>query len=266
MSALLLLTNDDGIHAGGILALKQALVGIGEIVVVAPDRPRSASGHSITLHKPLRVNKVRMPDGGEWYSTSGTPSDCVMLAGNELLPRKPDLVLSGINDGPNLGWDLTYSGTVAAAMEGAIMGCQAMAISLVNTGHHPEWDYTVAARFAAEAARLLLAEPLPPHVLLNVNVPIPPDGRVRGARLTVQGVRRYPGQVEKRVDPFGKTYYWLGGDLPEDTLQEGSDVHAVAEGFVSVTPVQLDLTCYAVLDELRNCSALGRMLRQFGSQ
>jgi 5'-nucleotidase len=260
MDALILLTNDDGIHAEGLFALNAALASLGRVVVVAPDRPRSASGHSITLHKPLRIAKVKMPGGGEWYSTTGTPSDCVLLAVHEILRRRPDLVVSGINDGPNLGWDLTYSGTVAAAMEGAIIGAQAMAISLVNTGNHPEWDYGLASEFALRVASLLLREPLPPHVFLNINVPMPPDKRLRGVMLTHQGIRRYPGRIEKRVDPAGRVYYWLGGDVPEDRLEPGSDVEAVSKGYVSITPIHLDLTNYALLEQLKSSPGFAKLL------
>lgn len=263
MSALILLSNDDGVHAKGLAALRNALSPLGRVVVVAPDRPRSASGHSITLHKPLRIAKLEMPQGGEWYATSGTPSDCILLAAHEILRRPPDLVVSGINDGPNLGWDLTYSGTVAAAMEGAIMGAQAVAVSLVNTGSHPKLDYTIAAEFAFRTAQLLLNSPLPRHSLLNVNVPLPPDMRVRGALITHQGVRRYPGRIEKRADPSGRVYYWLGGDVPEDRMDPGSDVEAVANGYISVTPIHLDLTSYALLDDLKQDPVFTALLDTF---
>jgi len=206
-----------------------------------------------------------MPHGGEWYSTSGTPSDCILLAAHEILGRPPDLVVSGINDGPNLGWDLTYSGTVAAAMEGAIMGAQAVAVSLVNTGSHPKPDFSTAAEFAFRAASLLLDSPLPQHSLLNVNVPLPPDMRVRGALITHQGVRRYPGRIEKRTDPSGRVYYWLGGDVPEDRMDPGSDVEAVANGFISVTPLHLDLTSYSLLDQLKQDPGFTALLHAFTS-
>src|SRR5438874_2116609 len=171
----ILITNDDGIQAEGLLALKQALSEIAEVEIVAPDRPRSACGHSITLHKPLRVTEVRLPDGSPAYSTTGTPSDCVSLAVLDILrDRPPDVVVSGINYGPNLGWDLTYSGTVSAAMEAAINGLQSFAISVAwrlervikeeeDDGPRPPTDFSVAARFAVRLAELLRAHPLPPH-------------------------------------------------------------------------------------------------------
>jgi 5'-nucleotidase len=253
----ILVTNDDGIHAEGLMAVKRALDSLGQVSVVAPDRPRSACGHSITLHKPLRVSQVTLPDGSTAYTTSGTPSDCVTLAALDLMrDAPPELVVSGINHGPNLGWDLTYSGTVSAAMEGAILGMQAFSISVAwrlqrmveeEEGPAPPIDFSHAARFAAELTRRLQERPLPPHSLLNVNVPPrPPSGVVT----TRQGIRRYPGRVDRRLDPMGRVYYWLGGDDPEDQMEEGSDVKAVADGKISVTPIQLDLTDYPLLKEL----------------
>jgi 5'-nucleotidase len=250
----ILLTNDDGVHADGLMALKRALDEVAEVTVVAPDRPRSACGHSITLHKPLRLSEAVLPDGSHGWVTNGTPSDCVTLALLDVLKGNlPDLVFSGINHGPNLGWDLTYSGTVSAAMEGAIAGVPAVAISLAwrfrrmieeEEGPAPPMDFTSAARFAAQLARRLEAHPLPDHTLLNVNVP---RGEPKGVRITRQGVRRYPGKLEKRVDPMGRNYYWLGSDEPVDVHDEGTDVKAIADDFVSVTPIQLDLTDYDVL-------------------
>jgi 5'-nucleotidase len=253
----ILLTNDDGVHAEGLLAVKKALEPVGEVTVVAPDRPRSACGHSITLHKPLRVATVTLADGSTAYATSGTPSDCVTLAALDLLRgSRPDLVVSGINHGPNLGWDLTYSGTVSAAMEGAILGMQSFSISVAwrlqrmieeEEGPAPPIDFSHAARFAARLAALLAKRPLPPHTLLNVNVP---PRAPSGVEVTRQGIRRYPGKVDRRVDPMGRTYYWLGGDDPQDQMEEGTDVKAVAEGRISVTPIQLDLTDHPLLTEL----------------
>jgi 5'-nucleotidase len=245
----ILITNDDGVHAEGLMVLKAALDKIGRVFVVAPDRPRSACGHSITLHKPLRAEKVHLKDGSVAYSSNGTPSDCVSLALLGILDEPVDLVVSGINHGPNLGWDLTYSGTVSAAMEGAITGVPSFAIS-VST-YSPHIDYGIAASFAADLARLLDEHKLPESTLLNVNVPDLAASDIKGVKVTRQGKRRYSGQLEKRTDPMGRDYYWLGGDLPEDTLEEGTDVHAVAEGWVSVTPVHLDLTDYASIESVR---------------
>jgi 5'-nucleotidase len=245
----ILITNDDGVYAEGLLALKAALDPIGTVHVVAPDRPRSASGHSITLHKPLRLNKVRLPDGSRGYSTNGTPSDCVSLAVLDVVGRKVDLVASGINWGPNLGWDLTYSGTVSAAMEAAIMGIPAFSISVASYEEGISFDY--AAEFSAFLAKKLLQHGLPADTLLNVNVPNQPASHIRGIEVTRLGKRRYAGKVEKRVDPMGRAYYWLGGDAAIDELDEGTDVRAIADDKVSVTPVHLDLTGYAALEQLR---------------
>jgi 5'-nucleotidase len=247
-AANILVTNDDGIYAEGILALKSALEGVGKVHVVAPDRPRSASGHSITLHKPLRVSKVRLPDGSYGYATNGTPSDCVSLGILDVVGAKIDLAVSGINWGPNLGWDLTYSGTVSAAMEAAIMGIPAFAISVAS--YDDEVSFGYAADFAAFMARLVLKNGLPPDTLLNINVPNEPAAHICGVEVTRQGKRRYLGKIEKRVDPMGRTYYWLGGDAAIDELEEGTDVKALADDKVSVTPVHLDLTGYHALDQL----------------
>jgi len=254
----ILITNDDGVQAEGLAALRRALSHIAEVTVVAPDRPRSACGHSITLHKPLRLTEAVTADGAPAWASNGTPSDCVTLALLDVLAdRPPDLVFSGINQGPNLGWDLTYSGTVSAAMEGVIAGVPSVAISVAwrfrrvieeEGGPLPVLDFGAAAEYAVALARHLREHPLPPHTLLNVNVP---HTSPRGVRVTRQGVRRYPGKLDKRVDPMGRAYYWIGGDDPEDVHDEGTDVKAIADGFVSVTPVQLDLTDFGLIERFR---------------
>lgn len=246
----ILLTNDDGVHAEGLLAAKAALESLGTVHVIAPDRPRSACGHSITLHKPLRADRVRLRDGSTAYASNGTPSDCVSLGLLGVVEQKVDLVVSGINKGPNLGWDLTYSGTVSAAMEGAISGIASIAISVATYG--PDADYSVAARLAVELARILQAHRLPESTLLNVNVPPVALDSIEGIVVTRQGKRRYTGNIEKRTDPTGRAYYWLGGDLPVDTLEEGTDVKAVAGNFISVTPVHLDLTDHNALADMHS--------------
>ena len=244
----ILITNDDGIHADGLMAVKSALDRVGRVYVVAPDRPRSACGHSITLHKPLRADEVRLPDGSKAFASNGTPSDCVSLALLGLVEGGVDLIVAGINGGPNLGWDLTYSGTVSAAMEGAIMGVQSFSISV--TTHEAEVDYSVAAAFAVRLARILQDHRLPPSTLLNVNVPALPASEIKGVQVTRQGRREYTGKLEKRSDPSGRAYYWLGGDLPVDQLEEGTDVKAIADDYISVTPIHLDLTDYNALTEM----------------
>jgi len=246
----ILITNDDGVHARGLLVLKGALNAVGDVFVVAPDRPRSACGHSITLHKPLRAERVTLADGSTAWSSNGTPSDCVSLALLGLLDVKMDLVVSGINHGPNLGWDLTYSGTVSAAMEGAINGVQSFAISVAS--HEREVDYALAAKLAARIAVILRDNKLPESTLLNVNVPGLPASQIKTIEITKQGRRRYAGLIEKRSDPSGRDYYWLGGDLPVDELDEGTDVKAISDGKISITPVHLDLTDYVTIDTVRS--------------
>ena len=242
----ILLTNDDGVYAEGLSVLRTALAEVGEVTVVAPERPRSASGHAITLHKPLRAETVRIPWGGEGFATNGTPSDCVVLGIFALMPHC-DLVVAGINLGPNIGEDLTYSGTVSAAMEGAICGLPAIAVSLAA---FESPAYGPAARFAARLAQQVLRRGLPPDVLLNVNVPNIPEEEIAGVAITHQGKRRYEGRVERRLDPRGRAYYWLGGEIIEDVAGAGSDGDALRHGKISITPLHLDLTSYPMAEAL----------------
>jgi 5'-nucleotidase len=244
----ILVTNDDGIYAPGLAALQRALSGLGEVVVVAPDRPRSATGHAITLHKPLRINTVELPGDGTAYMTNGTPSDCVVLGMMDLLDEQPALVVAGINLGPNLGEDLTYSGTVSAAMEASLMGVPAFAISVAS---YEAQDYGPAARYAERLAREIIESGLPPGTLLNVNVPDLPEGKLGPVAVTRQGRRRYEGRLERRLDPRGRPYFWLAGEVLEEADPGGTDVEAVNQGRISVTPVRLDLTADDCLDELR---------------
>ncbi|HDN80345.1 MAG TPA: 5'/3'-nucleotidase SurE, partial [Chloroflexi bacterium] len=203
----ILVTNDDGVEAPGLLSLKKALEAIGEVAVFAPDHNWSAAGHPKTMHKPLRVEEVRLADGTLAYASNGAPSDCVALAILGLLPRKPDLVVSGINLGGNMGHDITYSGTVAAAIEAVISGIPAIAVSIDTFSS--DADYSVAARFAARLARYVLEKGLPPYTLLNVNVPALPADEIKGVRLTRLGRRVYKDVLIRRKDPRGKDYYWL---------------------------------------------------------
>ncbi len=242
---LILVSNDDGVHSAGIAALARALGDLGEVVVVAPDRERSAVSHSLTLHRPLRVEAL----GPGRYAVDGTPTDCVNLGVNGILRRRPALVVSGINKGANLGDDVTYSGTVSAAMEGTLLGLPAFAVSLVGRG---EFQFEGAARFARRLAAWVLERGLPSDTLLNVNVPTPVDGQpVGGFALTRMGRRRYGDAIIEKVDPRGKKYYWIGGDELEFEDAEGTDFHAVSHGLISVTPIHLDLTNYKSFDALR---------------
>ena len=246
----ILITNDDGIHADGLMALKKELEKKANVFVVAPDRPRSACGHSITLHKPLRAQKVKLSDGSYGFACSGTPSDCVSLAVLTLLEEKMDVVISGINHGPNLGWDLTYSGTVSAAMEAAIAGLPSIAVSVAT--YKPEVDYSIAAIVASKYAELMAVNRLSDSTLININVPAVGASEMKSIQVTRQGKRRYIGNIEKRSDPSGRDYYWLGGDLPLDQLTEGTDVFAIANNHISVTPIHLDLTDDSALSVVRS--------------
>jgi 5'-nucleotidase len=245
----ILLTNDDGIYAPGILALAKSLAPIGEVFLVAPERPRSASGHSITLHKPLRLTKTNLPDGSVGWAASGTPTDCVTLGWDVVMDGQVDLVVSGVNAGPNLGWDVTYSGTVAAAIEGVILGAPGIAVSVAS--EEDGVQYETAARFTARLASEIQRNGLDDWTLLNVNVPGLPDAGIRGVMLTRQGRRQYVDRIDRRVDPSGKPYYWLRGSLKEELHDEDSDVHAVLNDYISVTPIHLDQTAETMFPRLR---------------
>ncbi|NLD44372.1 MAG: 5'/3'-nucleotidase SurE [Chloroflexi bacterium] len=234
---LLLVSNDDGVFAPSLPALRAALEPVGEVAIVAPEHNWSAAGHTKTLHKPLRVNEVLLADGHTALAASGSPSDCVALAMLGIVERRPDLVISGINRGANVGYDLTYSGTVAAAMEAVIWGVAAIAISLA--AYEPE-TYEVAARFAAFLAERLLREERPYPLLLNVNVPAAEE--IREVRVTRLGQRIYRDALVKRLDPRGRPYYWIGGEPPSGHPEPGTDIGALADGCISVTPVRLDMT------------------------
>jgi 5'-nucleotidase len=242
---LILVSNDDGIHSEGLTALAGALEGLGEIVVVAPDRERSAVSHALTLHRPLRV----VAAGPGRHAVDGTPTDCVNLAINGILPRRPALVVAGINKGANLGDDVTYSGTVSAAMEGTLLGIPSIAMSLVG---REEYRFAAAARCAAWLARWVLEQGLPPDTLLNVNVPPLPEGsEPRGLALTRMGRRRYGDAIVEKLDPRGRKYYWIGGEELSFEDEEGTDFHAISQGLISVTPIHLDLTNYKSFEALR---------------
>lgn len=261
--ALVLLTNDDGIFAPGINALRARMEQIDELEVwaVAPDRERSASGHAITTYRPLFPIRVSIPGAkAPCISVTGTPADSAKLAIEAILPRRPDLVISGINRGANLGTDLFYSGTVAAALEGPILGIPAIACSLDSFDSQ---DYSAAADFTAHLACTVLRKGLPAGTLLNVNVPALPREQIKGVKVTKMGRRLYRDQWDRRVDPRGREYYWLAGELAEVSNEEESDVAVTAAGYISVTPVQLDLTRY---DQLRRIADWPLPLEQGESQ
>jgi 5'-nucleotidase len=266
----LLISNDDGIFAEGIRTLANTLAEAGhDVTVVCPDRERSATGHGLTLHKPIRadiIEKVFHSSVQAW-ACSGTPSDCVKLALGALLDSPPDYVLSGINHGPNLGTDILYSGTVSAAMEGLMEGIPSIAFSLGSFASH---HFQPAANFAKVLLEEMVQMPLPHPTLLNVNVPAIYEDEIAGVLWTRQGIRRYVDLFEKRIDPRGKTYYWLAGEVLEEvddhltdvpgfaslTLDDEhithlkTDVQAVRQHFISITPLQYNLTCVARLSDL----------------
>ncbi len=234
----IMVTNDDGINAPGILALAAAMRELGEVTVVAPDRERSAAGHSLTLHSPLRIFELR--DG--FYAVDGTPTDCVNMGIHNMLPFRPELIVSGINHGANLGGDITYSGTVAAAMEATLMGIPAIAVSLATYDRNGHFD--AAAQVAVRVARHVIANGLPADTLLNVNVPDCPLEQMNPLLVTRQGKRSFVGKVIDKTDPRGRKYYWIGCDEPDFNDYEGTDIHAINRKHISVTPLHLDLTNY----------------------
>jgi len=231
----ILISNDDGIHAPALQRLKLELAELGRVVIVAPDRDQSATSHSLTLHRPFRIHR----HDADVYSVDGTPTDCVVTAFHGLLETPPDLVISGINHGPNMGEDVFYSGTVAAAIEGTLQGAPSIAASLVT---RELTDFADPARFIARLVRRVLEDGLPRRQLLNVNLPHRPWTEVRGVRITRLGSRVYTDTLIRKVDPRGRDYYWIGGEHPVWEPLAGSDFQAVDEGFISVTPLMLDLT------------------------
>ncbi len=246
--AYILVTNDDGVDAPGLLALKTALDQVGEVVVFAPDHNWSVAGHTRIMHKPLRVGQVKLLDGTMAYTTTGTPSDCVALAVLGILPHKPDLVVSGINLGANVGQDLTYSGTVSAAMEGVINGIPSFAISLDT---YQDGDFSYAARFASRLASMVLEKGLPSGTFLNVNVPNVPATEICGVQVTRLGKRVYRDVLIERQDPQGRNYYWIGGEPPTGVMEEGTDIWALAHHCISITPLHLDMTEYRLLEAMQ---------------
>ncbi len=240
----ILVSNDDGISSEGIVALEGALRSLGEVYTVAPDRQQNSMSHALTLHRPLRVDEV----GPRRYAVDGTPTDCIKLALTGLLPVRPDMVVSGINKGPNLGDDIFYSGTVSAAIEGALLGIPSFAVSLVT---FQNFDFAPAAEFAAHLASKIMETAIPSGTLLNVNVPPIARGEIKGWRMTRQGKRHYSEKIVERVDPRGRKYYWIGGDDLGFTQEDGTDCVAVHEGFISVTPLQADLTNQRLLQDQR---------------
>jgi 5'-nucleotidase len=243
----ILLTNDDGIDSAGLVALYHALRADHDVAVIAPDRNWSIAGHNKTMDRPLRVTERAWEDT-RVFASDGTPSDCVALAALGFLGYRPDLVVAGINKGPNLGDDITYSGTVAAAMEGIISEIPSIAVSIED---YLNWHFETAAAFVARLVREVERNGLPSGVLLNVNAPNLPAAAVTGVSVTRLGRRLYRDALVRRLDPRGRPYYWLGGEIPQSHLEEGTDAHAVANGRISVTPIHLDLTNHRLLEVVR---------------
>jgi 5'-nucleotidase len=251
MEKQILVTNDDGVMAPGLYALVKEISHLGKVSVLAPDHNWSGGGHVKTLDRALRVSEVRLADGRVAFASDGGPSDCVALACLGYFKEPFDLVVSGINNGANLGHDVTYSGTVTAAMEAVIAGVPGIAVSLdIPEAHLGEVDFGPAARAARMIVQRVVENGLPPEVLLNVNIPFLPDDQIQGARLTRQGLRVYHSRLDERIDPRGRPYYWIGGDAPTGLPEVGTDIGALSEGFISVTPLQLDLTAYRALTDL----------------
>src|SRR5262245_33311640 len=248
--AVLLVTNDDGVHAAGLAALADALEDLGEVHVLAPEREQSACGHALTLHRPLRVHRFNE----RRHAVNGTPSDCVNLGVLGFLPERPVVVVSGVNHGSNLGDDVTYSGTVSAAMEGTLLGVPSVAVSLAEGE-----DFEHAARVARQVVMRVLVNGLPPMTLLNVNVP---PGVPKGVRLTRLGHRVYSGKIVEQADPRGRAHYWIGAGPPAWEALEGTDMGAVHEGYAAVTPLHLDLTHHRALAQMTDWEpALNAALR-----
>jgi 5'-nucleotidase len=241
----ILVTNDDGIQAPELAILVRALDPVGEVWVYAPDRQQSAVGHGVSLHRPLRVTQVK----DHWYMVDGTPTDCAMLAVRDLLETRPDIVVSGINPGANLGDDVTYSGTVAGAYEGMLLGLPSFAISVAsyNASH-----FEPAGEYAARLAGHVIRHGLPPNTMLNVNVPDVAREEVRGVAVTRMGRRNYQDVIVRRVDPRGNVYYWIGGSEPAHVAEAGTDFEAIENNMISVTPLHRDVTNYAAIPLLQN--------------
>ena len=240
----ILITNDDGIQSVALETLEKHLSTIANVTVIAPDRERSAVSHSLTLHHPLRVTEI----DEHHFMVDGTPTDCVLLGVLEFVKVRPDLLISGINIGPNLGDDITFSGTVAAAFEGTLLGIPSFAISVTARG---KADFEPAAKFAVTLAKKILKQGLPKETLLNVNVPPIPENKIKGVKIVRQGKRIYRDNIIKKTDPRGRHYYWIGGEEPLYVPEPGTDFEAIENGFISITPLQLNWTNQRIINALK---------------
>ena len=248
----ILLTNDDGINARGLHAILHELNTIAEIYLAAPRTEQSGTGHSITVFDPIKAVEARIPGIKKGWLIGGTPVDCVKLATKRLISEPIDLVVSGINHGSNMGTDVLYSGTVSAATEGVIMGYPAIAISLDT--YDDSADFSFAAAFTRRLVTAMLKETMPRTTLFNVNLPLLPPEHIKGIRMTKLGHRNYDNLFEERRDPRGNVYYWLGGGVLNEDQDEDSDVYAVSQGYISITPIHLDLTHYGLIKKFNKLS------------
>lgn len=242
--ATILVTNDDGVSSQGIIALFEAMKQIGNAYIVAPDRERSAVSHMLTMHRPFKVKEIDK----NTYTVDGTPTDCVVIGADKILPEKPSLIVSGINKGGNVGDDISYSGTVSAAVEGTIMGIRSFAISLVG---EKNFHFDTAAHWAIEVAKYIFEKSLPQDTLLNVNIPNLPKNKIAGIKFTRQGKRVYDNAVHETLDPKKNKYFWIGGGTPSWEEGDNTDIQAVQHDYVSITPIHLDLTNYEALGVLK---------------
>jgi 5'-nucleotidase len=241
---LILVTNDDGVYAPGIRALFDAVQPLGRAVIVAPEQDKSAVSHSLTMNRPLRVRGLET----DIYTLDGTPTDCVTIGMNKVLPGRPDLILSGINPGVNLGDDISYSGTVSAAIEGTMYGIPSLAFSLAGD---PPFDFSVPAGVVLKLTSMAISCGLPENTLLNINIPDLPEEEIRGIRFTRQGRRVYKNAIQETFDPRQRKHYWIGGGTVHWTEGDNTDEQALRKGYITVTPIQLDLTNHAGIDFLK---------------
>ena len=246
----ILITNDDGITAPGIRALVDAVQDLAEIIVVAPDRPQSGMGHAITIGEPLRMNEVNIFEGVKAYQTTGTPADCVKLAKSVVLHRKPDLCISGINHGSNASINILYSGTMSAAMEAALEGIPAIGFSLLDFSHNA--DFSLAKQVAHILSKKVLEEGLPPHTLLNVNIPKCTIQEHKGMKICKQGNGSWNENFDTRKDPRGVEYHWMVGSFVHKDQDADSDINVLDQNYTSIVPIQYDLTHYKLKEELSN--------------
>jgi len=249
----ILVTNDDGVQSPGLLAMAKELAALGKVTIFAPDRNWSASGHAKTLDRPIRVNEVPLKDGTLAWSCDGAPADCVALPLMGLIEETVDVVVAGINPNANIGTDITYSGTVTAAMEAVITGrIPGIAVSLDAPEYHTgPLDFNAAAKVVTIVTKKVMSEQLPKGVFLNINVPYLPFEQIKGFIITRLGTRVYRDKLDRRIDPRGRQYYWIGGEPPTGIIEEGTDFGALKTGFVSITPLLLDMTDHKTLQDLR---------------